>query len=369
MIDVLVDEFTLVLQSKTRPNFIEEWDHMANIIINKFISLSKVEIVLSELEESNYSLPMGYTNGLICTSEDYYFSIGYHEDFVQMGICIKFSAHSWAKYRYNYKSILGEEIEIHDFLKMVNKNDLFTSRLSRIDIAIDFINENNNINPNTIYNQLSKKNQIVKTANGRKNHSYLSAITKNNFTSTFYLGSKGKNINALLRVYDKKLEQMETFGYRYQEAVNCDSWVRFEASYKGTYAHSLSEKLNTINNANELKNLLVSALIDRYQFYYTKSDKQTIFTKKMIDLLIVKDFKFTCPSPRNNLLEQSQRHILRGSGLFPYLYKVYTIWGNEGLIDCLNFIYDEFGNYVPNDDVIAWIRKYSELYKIQGMPF
>ncbi|MED0866763.1 replication initiation factor domain-containing protein [Bacillus safensis] len=118
----------------------------------------------------------------------------------------------------------------------------------------------------TIYNQLSKKNQIVKTITGRRNYSVLSAITKNNITSTFYLDSKGKNIKALLRVYNKKKEQVETMGVRYDEAIHYDDWVRFEAVYKGAYAHDLSDRLKGINNDTELKDLLVSALTDRYQF-------------------------------------------------------------------------------------------------------
>ncbi|GIN87841.1 hypothetical protein J6TS2_42270 [Heyndrickxia sporothermodurans] len=367
MLDVQVDEFTLVLQSTRRPNYIEEWKGMAINIIEEFVGLSKIETALGKLEDAKQSLPQGYSNGFSCESAIYYFAIAYHTDFIQMGICIKFSAHAWMEYRKQYESLYGHSIQIHQFLANINKSTLYTSRLSRLDIAIDFINEK--VNVNTIYNQLSKKNQVVKTAAGRRNHSVLSAITNNNITSTFYLGSKGKNNKALLRVYDKKKEQVETMGIRYEEAIHYDNWVRFEAVYKGSYAHDLSDKLGNINNDSELKDLLVSALTDRYQFYYAKSDRLTSYSKKMLDLLIQKSFMFSSPSPRMNLLEQSQRHILNGSGLFPYLFKVWRIWGDEGLKKCLAFLYTEFENYEPNDDVIAWLKKYSVLYTNQGYPF
>lgn len=201
MLDVQVDEFTLVLQSRTKPTYIEQWEGMALEIIEKFVELTKIEIVLDKLKESTHSLPQRYSNGFVCDDTPYYFAIAYHEDFIQMGVCIKFSAHAWAKYRSNYEEIYAEPIQIHQFFETLNNSTLYSSRLSRIDIAIDFINEK--VSVNSIYNQLSKKNQIVKTAYGRKNHSSLSAITKDNITSTFYLGSKGKNIKALLRVYDK----------------------------------------------------------------------------------------------------------------------------------------------------------------------
>src|SRR5699024_2064408 len=268
---------------------------MAISIIDEFVKLSSLETVLGQLEDATQVLPHGYSKGFSCEGATYYFAIGYHEDFIQMGICIKFSAHAWMEYRKQYELLYGESIQIHQFISNLNNNDLYTSRLSRIDIAIDFINEK--VSVNTIYNQLSKKNQIVRTAAGRKNQSNLSGITNNNTTSTFYLGSKGKNIKALLRVYDKKREQLETMGIRYEEAMQCDNWVRFEAVYKGTYAHDLSEELERIKSDTELKDLLVSALTDRYQFYYAKSDRLTTYSKKMLDLLNQKVFIFNSPSP------------------------------------------------------------------------
>lgn len=367
MLDVQVDEFTLVLQTSKRPSDIEGWEGTAINIINKFVKLGNIEALLGQLKESTYSLPQGYSNGFVCEDAPYYFAIAYHTDFVQMGICIKFSAHAWMEYRKQYEALYASSIQIHQFFNNVNNNTLYTSRLSRIDIAIDFLDEK--LSVNTIYNQLSKKNQIVRTAAGRKNHSYLSAITKNNITSTFYVGSKGKNIKSLLRVYDKKKEQVETLGVRYEEAINCDNWVRFEAAFKGTYAHGLSDQLETIKNDLELKDLLVSALTDRYQFYYVKSEKLTTYTKKMLNLLHQRNFMFSTPSPRNNLLEQSQMHLLSGSGLFPYLYKVWRIWGDDGLKKCIAFLQNEFENYEPNDDVISWLKKYSVLYTKQGYPF
>ena len=367
LLDVQVDEFTIVLQSTKRPSFVEGWEDTAINIVKEFVELSELEVVLGNLKEATYSLPQGYSNGFIFEEAPYYFAIAYHADFIQMGVCIKFSAYAWMEYRKQYESLFSTPIQIHQFLTNINTSTLYTSRLSRIDIAIDFINEK--VNVNTIYNQLSKKNQIARTAIGRKNNSTLSAITKNNITSTFYLGSKGKNIKGFLRVYDKKKEQIETMGIRYDEAIHYNDWVRFEAVYRGSYAHDLSDKLQTINNDVELKDLLVSALTDRYQFYYAKSNRLTTYTKKMLDLLHQRSFMFSSPSPRMNLLEQSQKHILNGSGLFSYLFKVWRIWGDEGLKKCLAFLHTEFENYEPNDDVLAWLKKYSPLYTKQGYPF
>lgn len=367
LLDVQIDEFTLVLQATKRPSSIETWPSLANSLIYEFTRLSNIELVLGELVNSTDSLPRGYSHGLSCKNVPYYFSIAYHTDFIQMGVCIKFSAHAWMKYREQYEVLFNRSIQMHQFISNINNNNLYSSRLSRIDIAIDFIDEG--ISVNTIYNQLSRKNQIVKTSSGRRNLSSLSALTKNNETSTFYLGTKGKNIKALLRVYDKKKEQVDTMGVRYQESLQYNNWIRFEAVFKGSYAHDISAELENIKNNVELKNLLVSALTNRYLFYYAKSNKLTVYSKKMLNLLEKQTFMFSSPSPRMNLLEQSQQHILNGSGLFPYLCKVWDIWGDNGLKKCLEFLYEEFENYEPNDDVTLWLNKYSMLYKKQGYPF
>lgn len=367
LLDVQVDEYTLVLQPNRKPSEIEEWSSAALDIINEFLKLSKVEDFLQELSEVTYSLPKGYTNGYLSEGAPYYFAVSYHPDHIQMGICVKFSAHAWMIYRKEYEALLNQPIHIHQFLKIVDQTSLYSSRLSRIDIAIDFVNEK--VSCNTIYNQLFKRKHIIKSSTGRKNHSVLSALTNNGVTSTFYIGSKGKNVKALLRVYDKKKEQIDTNGIRYEEAIYYNDWVRFEAVFKGKYAHELSEKIKKINNETDLKDILVSALTDRYQFYYSKSDKLTTYSKKMMDLLTQRNFSFNSPSPRYNLLEQSQRHIVSGSGLFPYLFKVWRIWGDEGLNKCVSYLHKEFEDYEPNDDVLSWLKKYSALYSKQGLPF
>lgn len=367
LLDVLIDEFTLVLKPSKRPLHFEDWEIMAVEIIEEFVSLTNIETIFGQLEDHSHTLPQGYSMGFSCQNLEHYFAMAYHPDYLQMGICIKFSASAWLEYKNNFYEQFNKHIHIHDFLLTSSNTNAYSLRLSRVDIAIDFIDEK--VSVNTLYNQLSKKNHIVKNDSGRNNHSTLSAITKDNITSTFYLGSKGKNIKALLRVYDKKKEQLETMGIRYHDAINYDSWVRFEAVFKGKYAHRLTEKFLEIKSDTELKDTLVSALTDRYIFYYAKSGRITTHSKKMLQLLNQKNFKFSSPSPRLNLLEQSQKHILNGSGLFSYLYKVKKIWGDDGLNDCLDFLQNEFDHYEPTEDVLLWLKKYTVLYTKQGYPF
>lgn len=68
-----------------------------------------------------------------------------------MGVCIKFSAYAWMKYREQYETLFNHSIQIHQFISNIDNTHLYTSRISRIDIAIDFIDED--ISVNTIYTQ------------------------------------------------------------------------------------------------------------------------------------------------------------------------------------------------------------------------
>lgn len=365
MIQVSTDEFTVVLQINSIPEVWEDWENYAEKIIHIVENNAYFTNIYGEIN-TNGKTPQGYTIGYQYGEHDFYFSIAYHPDQINMGIIIKFSATAWAVYQKNYFDIYGKQIHIHSFIQSI-QNTEYSTRISRVDIAIDFMDEN--VSVHTIYNQLSKGNQVIKNQLGRKNTSTLSAIVKNNKVSTLYLGSKGKNIKSLLRIYDKKIEQINTSGHRYQEAIVLDDWTRFEASFKGHYAHRISEELLTISSNTELKDLLISSFTDRYQFYYTKSGKKTTFTNKMISLLNQRNFHFHTPSPRNNTLNQSINHLINGSGLFPTLFKIERIWDKQGVDEFINFLYEEYYNYEPNNDLVYWIKKYENLYIKQGKPF
>ncbi|EOL45057.1 replication initiation factor domain-containing protein [Enterococcus caccae] len=366
MLQLSTDEFTVVLQSNNKSQDWENWGVKGLILIEHFEKLSKLDTVFGEAKEIPYGVPQGYAVGYIYGDNPFYFCVAYHPEHIEMGIIVKFSAHAWAVFQENYRQIYKENIQIHNYLQMI-QSEFYTSRLSRIDIAFDFMNEK--VSVNTIYNQLSKGNQVIRNNSGRKNSSTLSAVIKNNHVSTFYIGSRGKNIKAFLRVYDKKLEQEQTYGFRYIEAVKLDDWTRFEAVFKGDYAHSLYEELLKINTENELKVLLVSSFTDRYQFFYKNSGKQTVFTKKMLALIHQTNFSFYSPSPRDNQLKQSIEHILHGSGLFPTMFKINEIWGYDGLKEFKEYLMEEYAVYEPNEDVTRWVNKYRYLYKKQGKPF
>lgn len=160
------------------------------------------------------------------------------------------------------------------------------------------------------------------------------------------------------------------------EAKQLNDWVRFEAEYKGEYAHQLTEAIRNCNTESELKDIIVGSILDRYGIYYTKESKSgkvnrpTPETQKLLDLLDTDDFRFTTKSSRNSLLSQSIDYIRQNSGLFPLLYKANEIFGKGTDKELLEWLYDDYyQNFTPNDDHIGFVNKYKPLYQKEGKPW
>lgn len=152
-------------------------------------------------------------------------------------------------------------------------------------------------------------------------------------------------------------------------AKEVDDWTRVEAECTGDYAHQLTEAIKQCNTDEELKNVIISSILDRYMFFYVSSNRPHKLTKLMLDLLDQKNFYFESPSPRNNLLDQSIDHLIKGSGLLPTLWKVNQIWGVVASRELLEHFYSEYESFTPNDDHVSWVNKYKNLYLAEGKPW
>ncbi|QXE01913.1 replication initiation factor domain-containing protein [Terribacillus sp. DMT04] len=148
-----------------------------------------------------------------------------------------------------------------------------------------------------------------------------------------------------------------------------DDWTRVEAEFSGEYAHQITNAIKKCSSDDDLKNIIISSLIDRYMFFYVNSNRPHKITRLMLELLDSKNFLFESPSPRNNLLEQSIEHLYKGSGLLPTLWKVQQIWEDESARELIEYLYEQFENFEPNDDHISWLNKYKNYYINQGKPW
>lgn len=152
-------------------------------------------------------------------------------------------------------------------------------------------------------------------------------------------------------------------------ANQVDDWVRVEAEISGKYSHQWTDAVTECRSDVDFKNLILSSILDRYMFFYVKSRKPHKITRLMLELMNDKQFTFSSPSPRDNSLKASIDHLIKGSGLFPTIYKIQAIWGDEGVAEFIEYLLSNYENFVPNDDHLVWIRKHHGANRLDGKPW
>lgn len=140
-----IDQFTLVLQPTSLDFEFDEWDAWkADDLINTFLIKSQLPSLFGNIEPSDGGILKNYTEGYTFTNIPFYFRIAFHPIYVRMGISVYFSAYAWSEYRKRYEEIFQKKIHLHTFFNLIDSNE-YSYRLSRVDLAIDFKNEDVNI--------------------------------------------------------------------------------------------------------------------------------------------------------------------------------------------------------------------------------
>jgi DNA relaxase NicK len=374
-----VDEFTIVLQPIHRVA-ITMWSVEAENIIQEFIKSAKLEELFEELESATHNLVQGYTAGYTL-NRPFYFCICYNADQEPMGVCCRFSAYAWASYRDEFRKRYDEEIEVSQFLRMV-QSDIYTQRLSRIDLTVDYYNmpswvdDGQYLSPDSIYNALLRGQIEVVDHNGRSNIKSWSGLNKQGEYQTCYVGSKKGNTSGFLRIYDKRLEQLETHGFRYDDAVSCSSWIRFEAVFKNPYSGQIGDAMLDIYTHSDYVCFIAAKVLDKYIFRLPTMDENAYFSELLI--LVASGIEYEplkCSSPRDNSLMQSLKYLVKNSGLFITLAKAQRLFPQQGadkqIMEWLEKMFNEY--YLPkiedidNHEVDKWIRKHRATLKEQSL--
>ena len=355
-----VDEFTLVLQPLDKVS-VMAWPDMADLMLSVFLEKSRLVNLFGKMDYAA-KVQAGYTSGLTYTDRPWYLTISWNEDIPTMGICVRFSAHAYATYKEAYKEQYQANMNIAVFLDTV-QDSIYTTRLSRIDLTADYFDYTDEhmrtapLSPDTIYIRLKDGNYVVKNGNGHQSIRNMSGVDKGGVYQTFYLGSQKGKTNGFLGCYDKKAEQLQTMGFRYNDALNCESWVRFEAVYRHDYAHQITEGILAVKTAQELSRLIARYICDKYQFFDGNTDDVTEFTSDLLGVAAGSSVAaLGMTSPRDNTLSQSIRYLRNGSGLYPTLLKALCVWGNDADKQLMDFLWHDYERY--KDTLIAGKEPY-----------
>ncbi len=357
-ISVGVDELTVVLSAdKTLLKGLIDWKPKAESMIAEFSRRAKLESIFGVRKDLDGKAPQGYTTAYQYGDNPFYFAVAYHPSCPKMGVIVKFSAYSWALYCQN------GQMNIKRFLDSIRSKS-YHFRLSRVDFTIDY--QNWDITVDDIYHKLLNKYLEIHDHKGKINHSEITAYEINSKASTFYVGSRKTGTRLFLRVYDKKLEQVEQKGFRFKEALDTKSWVRFEAVFKGDYAHQLTDIIMKTGEE-ELQDLIADKVTEKYRFYDSESKEYTDFTTALLEKPKGVFPRLRLESPRDNDFTRLLTHLVRGSGLFSALYKCDEVWGGEASMNLLKCLYDIYkDDYEPNDDVRLWLKKHKDTLKKQS---
>ena len=346
-LSVDVDEFTLVLQPVDKVKT-TEWPEVAEEMMSTFLTKSRLTDLFGSMSPAA-KVQAGYTSGLTYTDRPWYLAICWNEDMPTMGVCVRFSAHAYSAFKQEFKERFQSDINIAVFLDMV-QDDVYTTRISRIDLTADYYDYSDELlpcrqlSPDLIYERLKDGSYVVKNRNDRQSVRNMSALDREGRYETLYIGSRRGKTNGFLRVYDKKQEQIQTMGYRYDEALRYESGVRFVASYLHDYAHQITEELlKNVVTTQDLQQLIAKYISDRYRFVDTSTSEVTAFTDDLIGVAAgSKAAALSAASPRDNTLRQSIEHLRAGSGLYATLFKAYKIWGDESEKQLLQYLYDDY---------------------------
>lgn len=146
-------------------------------------------------------------------------------------------------------------------------------------------------------------------------------------------------------------------------AEQSQDWVRIEFEAKSYLAHELTSVFLSSQSDLETKNIILSAILDKYMLFYKNSGRLHPITKRMLEELENKNFKFTHLKPQDNSFEKSLTHIKEGSGLFPIFWKADQIWGEGSSEELMMWLLTEYKtSFFPNPTHNSWLSKHK--YKL-----
>lgn len=366
MLEVGVDEITMVLQLAPSNKHIlasDSWEDVAEGLICRFDKKSDLKALLGS-KNFEQKAPAGYTHAYHYGEHSFYFAVAYHQFQPSMGVIIKFSAQALDF----YCELSG--LKVYQLMQKVSDSD-YVVRLSRIDLTADYLDEG--IDITRIYQSMidetvglfreyinKQKNEVAY----RKIPMKYEGILKAKEVPTIYIGSVLSN--SQLRIYDKKLEQIQKKGAKLDKALKCNDWVRFEGVFRNEYSHQLSEELMKTQTDDEFANLIASTLSQKYRFMEVDNGVvscSTYYTQMLIDCLNNGNFKLRASSSKNFDLARSIVYIFYGSGIMNSMYKVKELWGIDAVKGLMEYLLEELKDgFSPNDDCLFWLKKNRDDY-------
>lgn len=352
MLNFSVDELSIsfTLTHDFNLDKISDW----HIACESFMALLARELEIDskpiKVEKKLSAYDITYHYGL-----DNPIKFAFHSVMPRSGMTLKFHSVALGRYLENHSCSVYEMLRTIEAL--ASKNNL-TMRVRRIDLVADFFNEKIPT-VNDLYRGLRDESIVIYDKNQNINRSSVNSFENNFSANTIYIGQK-KSAERFLRIYDKRVEQIENGGVHYEKAKNLYQWIRFEASYKGNLATKIGELVKSCESENDLISFIACQITNRYQFY--RNGKRMELTNKLIQ-----NIESPVPSPaltynKDGSLEKLKDYFKIGdSGFQGLLYQIRTLEGEQAMEEYLDSLVDfQLNKYKPSDNVLQKVKRKKE---------
>ena len=348
---------TIVLQvpvvQKMKIENSAQWAAMANATVLIFAQNANFEKVLGKQQPCE-SVPAGYKVGYTYGEHSSYMCLAFNPYQYSMGVIVKFSAEALAYY------LQHSGLKVYEFLQQVQSSSDYDLRISRIDVDLEFLEPKFTVAK--INKQLKRTVEVCtqKTVKGKKIMArkplQLRGFEANGEIKTLYIGSPASDTE--LRIYHKGKEQISRKGFRLETALKHPKWIRFEAVFRGDYAHQLTEKMLQVSSDKQLSDLIVNVFLQKYYFRYRKSKRPTAYTLEMKKMLHAVEAPLLPLVADDKAIEKKINYIMDGSGAVGTFYVVKQLWGDDALAALLQYIYDEVQEWEANYSTRRWLTRH-----------
>lgn len=285
----------------------------------------------------------------------------YNDAVIENQISVVFHAEMLKEYLRSYRNKIDDSFTVFKMFKKLS--ELGTIRFSRLDIAIDLIDEQ--VIVNDLANRINEYDIIVK--NSRDSIISVESIRQignGGKTETIYI-NKRKSAS-FLRIYDKKIEAMLKDSADVKTAIECESWTRVELELKKYYAHNITNLILNCETEEEFNKVLIGAFLDKFTFLeFDKSGDNSEYG--YIEVPFYKDLKnlmngskvFLKGHGRERVtdLEIKYNHLFNNGSM--RLFKIIKeAYGEEGLREVFELINKDCESMQMNRDHVRLIDKF-----------
>lgn len=366
MIELGIDQMTVIFSPSpvySQMNAHLSWENQAKDLIHIVEEKSRFEELLGKKQEAEKP-PYTYTKAFTYGDHSFYLAIGYHPDYSNIGCALTFSAQGLAYY-------LGKAAcSLYEYLQRL-QSIFYDFHLSRVDLTADYYNEPftiTEIYDDWLNHKISIAREYTNDLSGLRYYKLLDLQVNGFITgsdvSTIYVGSKQSK--AQLTIYDKRLEQFQRTGPYFEKASNCNSWIRFEAEFHGSYAHQITDHLLNLHSDLEYADMIASILYQKFRFVYVDDGTiigDTLYSEMLANCISKSNYALKSATNKNYDLARSFVYQLQGSGLMAALGKSERIWGKDCLPVFEQLFKEEYRKHLLNHDAQIWLVKNKQFYQ------